>query len=399
MAGVSKADMEKNTEAIKALIEELRKETPSLERFQKLETQYEGEKSMRESKENWGVVEKNFARAKQKYAQYEAQAKTAYNVAKNLGQAITQNNELKKENSTILTRGTVALYRRVGAMTDWMRHLGKEAETQKEKREKHHEDMKADKEKYANLSLMGKALWHMQNTMKSFKLLWQGLIIPILMVVAAVGLISLAMSDFEAFTALGEWEQLASVIGGALALMYLFGSVIGAVLTAVTALVMLFTADLSPSIAAVVAIVGTLAGWFILFTSFAVGWPVYLGIAAVYLAAFIYNQRDLLIATAKKLWHDAKYALLNLPMFIIGLIKKVVQNSWVGSVLTLLGWKGGGELGGGTIRYDSGVNVTVYTTSSSPGMIGSEVGRNVDSALHTQNKRLGSGGSSMGAII
>jgi len=398
MAGVSKDDMDKNTEALKELIRALREDTPSLGRFEKLETQYQGEKSMRESKENWGVVEKQRARATQKLKQYEAQIKTAYHVAKNLGQAITQNNELGEKNSTILTRGAVAMYRRVGAMTDFIRGLTKIGDTQKEKRQKHHEDMKGDKEKYDNMSRMQKVAWHFQQTVKGLGLLWRGLLIPILMVVAALALVGLALSDFEAFTALGQWEQLAAIMGSIVALVVIFGAVAGGILIGFTALAMLFTADLSPAIATVVALVGAIASYLALAAFFTVGLPVALGVAAVFLVAFIINQHDFLIKTARRLWNSALLTLSLLPSFIIGLIKKVVQNTWVGKILRLLGWGGGGELGGGP-RYDSGVNVTVYTNSSTPGMVGSEVGRNVDSALQTNSRRLGSGGTSRGAII
>ena len=401
MSRETRKQLDENTKAIRELTDSLKQQGKTLGGVQSAQRKINeevlmGEESQRQSRENWDIMDKTFAKYKAQYLTYKAQVITTSNAVRNLGLAIATNTELNKDNATMMTRGAAASIRGFQKLADVYlskRFPGSKGDM-KQKRQAFGEQLKTYDEMKGKMSLIAKFSARMSQAMQFAKIAGMGLLVPIAALMALAGVISLVFQQedsplYQAFLKAGLWEQLGAVAGSIAVVAVGLGSTFALIAASVGSLLLLFTTEMAPELAGILAVVGSIATYFALATAFTLGWPATLAIVGVYLAGLIYNQRDLILSIGQGLWEGFLKKLDDARMKVLKFAIGLLDNPIMKAIMRVLGIDmptlPSGYGGGSTTN----IEITVYGGGGSPAATGSAVGRAVDSVLQTNTRRQG----------
>ena len=399
MSREARKQLEANTKAIRELNETIKEQGQILGGVQSAQSKINedvlmGEESQRQSRENWDILDKTNAKYQAMFKTYEARAKTAINIVRNLGLAIATNTELNKDNASMMTRGAAASIRGFQKLADSyvkMRLPGTNMEKEREGFQEELERYDKIKKKMGIIARIGNRF---SQAMQFARIAGMGLLVPIAALMALAGVISLVFQQgdsplYQAFLNAGLWEQLGAVVGSIAVIAVGLGSTFALVAASVGSLVLLFTTEMAPELAGILAVVGSIATYFALATAFTVGWPLALGIVAVYLSGLIYNQRDLILSIGRGLWEGFLQSIEDARVKILRFAMGLLDNPIMKAIMRVLGIDmptlPSGYGGGNTTN----IEITVYGGGGSPAATGSAVGRAVDSVLQTNTRRQG----------
>ena len=125
---------------------------------------------------------------------------------------------------------------------------------------------------------------------------------------------------------------------------------------------------------------------------------------AVFLAAFLYNQRDAIIEMGRNLWASLMQKLSDWKHRFIMMFMELLDNKHVRTVLDALGINNPYDTYMNMWNQKQGGGTTLEVTNNfygneSPSYTASAVGKSVDSALQTNAQRMNTGYQSTGAMI
>lgn len=399
MSRETRKQLDENTKAIKDLTDTLKQQGAALGSVQSAQSNVNekvlmGEESQRQSRENWDVLDKTKAKYDAMFKTYEARAKTAVNIVRNLGLAISTNTELNEKNASMMTRGIAASIRGFQKFADSYVKMRLPGTNMEEKREGFQKTLEHYSKTKKEMGIIARIGNRFSQAWQFAKMAGVGLLVPIAALMALAGVVSLVFQQgdsplYQAFLNAGLWEQIGAYAGSIGLIAIGLGSTFALISASVGSLVLLLTTEMAPALAAIVAVVGAIASYFALAAFFTVGLPVALGIAAVFLVAFLYNQRDLVLSIGQGLWKgflkkldDAKMRVLK---FAIGLLDNPVMKAIMRvmgiDVPTMPSGYGGGST--------NNIEITVYGGGGSPAATGAAVGRAMDSVLQTSTRRQG----------
>ena len=410
MDSTQKKVLEANTAAIERLTADLAGQGGRLGTLEKDVSQevLKGEKSQRESRENWDFMDRAIAKYNAKWVTLHSRLKTYRNTMFNLGKIMLSNHELTEKDSTIMTRGLSTVMRTAGKYSDLVQtKLGGERKLLSQQREawqKKKDNLKANKDDYGHIGYFAA---NIRIAMDAVLLSLKGILLPIATIVLAFGALSLFFMQedsplYKWFLNADVWERIAGIAAIIGTILFVLGGPVALMATAVGAIVLLLTTEMAPALAGIVAVVGAIASYFALAVFFTVGLPVALGIAAVFLAAFLYNQRDAIIEMGRNLWASLMQKLSDWKHRFIMMFLELLDNSAVRTVLDALGINNPYDTymmgymktqGGG-----NNIEINVYGGGDSPAMTASAVGRSVDSVLQTNAQRQNTGYQSRGSM-
>jgi len=399
MSRESRKQLDENTKAIKDLTDSLKEQGKTLGGVQTAQRKINedvlmGEESQRQSRENWDVMDKTFARYKAQYLTYKAQVMTTTNAVRNLGLALVTNTELNKDNASMMTRGVASSIRGFQKLADAYMKKRLPGTDMEKKRDDFKEELDWYDKMKDRMGIMERISNRFSQAFQFAKIAGMGLLVPIAALMALAGIVSLVFQQgdsplYQAFLNAGLWEQIGAYAGSIGLMAIGLGSTFALIGASVGSLVLLFTTEMAPALAAIVAIVGAIASYFALAAFFTVGLPVALGIAAVFLVAFLYNQRDLVLSIGESIWGAFVKKLDAAKAAILGIVSSLLNNSWVKTIMKVLGinrpdWAGGSGSG----STSNNIEINVYG-GGSPAATGAAVGRSVDSVLQTNTRRQG----------
>jgi len=356
-------------------------------------------KDMRQSKKHAGAVEKTMLRLNAQYTKWDAQIRTAAAVLPNFNAALGGTKDLNKKNSTALTRGTIALVKRMGALSDYVTGpLKKENVTLEQQREMAQDASDAYEDEKDQMTFKDRMI-------SKFAVMWQRLSLtiksvvgPLLVIGLLVAGLALGMAVVSGDTA-AMGDKLLVFLGMLAAVLVYVGSLWALPVLLVGLLVALVSGKLSPEMSKIAAVVGTIASFIALGLFGILTWPAYLAVAVVWLLALVYRFRftiwNILSDVGAKIMSRLKtFFFTTVPLLIMSMVRKILNNSWVKGLLKVFGINIPGSGQGASTTN----NVNVYVTSSRDSYVANDTARSVESVLTTNSKRLGGGTRTRSAI-
>jgi len=369
----------------------------------------EGEKSQRDSRENWDFMDRAVAKYNAKWLTLTSRLKTYRNTMVNIGKIMLTNQELTEQDSTMMTRGLSTIMRTAGKYSDMVQtKLGGERKLLSQQRESWQEkkdNLKANRDSY---STIGYVVANIKLGMEGVLLTMKGILLPIATLALVLGGVSLFLMQedsplYKWFLNADTWDRIAGIAAIILTMLFVLGGPVALMATAVGAVVLLLTTEMAPALAGIVALVGAIATYFALAAFFTVGLPVALGIAAVFLAGFIWNQRDAIVEMGRNLWDRLMQKMSDWKHRFIMMFMELLNNKHVRWVADKLGWNNPYDtyMMGYNKTQGGGNNIQLtnnFYNTGSPAMTASAVGRSVDSALQTNAQRQNTGYQSRGSM-